>query len=63
MIDTTGAADAFASALAVLLAKGMEIREAIRRATIAAGFSTTKWGTPESLIDWDTLEFLSSARK
>lgn len=63
VIDTTGAADAFASALAVLLAKGMEIREAIRRATIAAGFSTTKWGTPESLIDWDTLEFLSSARK
>ena len=63
VVDTTGAADAFAAALAVFLAKGMDIRESIRRATVAAGFSTTKWGVSDALIDWDTLEFLCTARK
>lgn len=63
VVDTTGAADAFAAALIVFLTKGLNICESIRRATIAAGFSTTKWGSSEALIDWDTLEFLCSTRK
>lgn len=63
VVDTTGAADAFAAALAVFLAKGMDIRACIRRATLAAGFSTTKWGAADALIDWDTLEFLCTTRK
>lgn len=62
-VDTTGAADAFGAALAVCLTKGLDMRESIRRATIAAGFSTTKWGVTDAMIDRDTLEFLCSARK
>ena len=62
-VETTGAADAFIAALAVCLTKGLEIREAIRRATVAAGFSTTKWGVTDAMIDRDTLEFLCSARR
>ena len=53
-VDTTGAADAFAAALAVCLTKGLDMREAIHRATVAAGFSTTKWGVTDAMIDWDT---------
>lgn len=62
-VDSTGAADAFAAALAVCLTKGLDMRESIQRATVAAGFSTTKWGVTDAMIDRDTLEFLCSARK
>ena len=61
-VDTTGAADAFAAALVVCLTKGLDMREAIHRATVAAGFSTTKWRVTDAMIDWDTLEFLCSAK-
>lgn len=57
VVDTTGAADAFAAALAVYLSKGKEMEIAIEYATLAAGFSTTKRGVPPSLIDQSTLEF------
>lgn len=58
VVDTTGAADAFAAALAVYLSRGKPMKDAIRYATVAAGFSTTKRGVPPSLIDHSTLEFL-----
>lgn len=57
VVDTTGAADAFAAALAVYLSKEHSMESAIRYATVAAGFSTTKRGVPPSLIDQSTLEF------
>lgn len=62
-VDSTGAADAFIAALAVCLTKGLAMRESIERATVAAGFSTTKWGVTDAMIDRDTLEFLCSTRK
>lgn len=55
-VDVTGAADAFISALAVYLAKGRTIHDAIQYATCAAGLSTTRHGVPPSLVDVDTLE-------
>ena len=55
-IDTTGASDAFISALAVLLAEGESIDTAIEYATIAAGISTTRLGAQSSLPDRYTLE-------
>ena len=56
-VDTTGAADAFAAALAVMLSQNMDMETAIRSASFAAGFSTAKQGVPNSLIDRSTLEF------
>ena len=55
-IDTTGAADAFISALAVYLATGYPIEKAIRIASYAAGFSITRQGVISSLIDRKSLE-------
>ncbi len=50
-VDTTGAADAFIAALAVSLAEGMAMADAIRYATYAAGFSITRDGVPTSMVD------------
>lgn len=55
--DTTGAADAFAAALAVCLIRGFPMETAIRHANFAAGFSTTKLGACSAMIDQPTLEF------
>lgn len=55
-VDTTGAADAFISALAVYLAEGAAMEEAIRYATYAAGFSITRDGVPTAMVDRDTME-------
>lgn len=55
-IDTTGAADAFISALAFYLAMGKDIDEAVKYATCAAGLSTTRHGVPPALVDRETLE-------
>jgi ribokinase len=43
-VDTTGAGDAFSGALAVGLAAGLPLAEAVRRAVAAAGLSTTRAG-------------------
>lgn len=43
-LDTTGAGDAFSGALAVGLAAGLPLVEAVRRAVAAAGLSTTRAG-------------------
>lgn len=55
-VDTTGAGDAFVSALASYLLYGYKLPEATSVATYAAGFSTTREGGIPSLIDKFTLE-------
>jgi ribokinase len=48
VIDTTGAGDAFAGALAAGIAEGMEMSAALRLATIAAGISVEREGCQPS---------------
>ena len=55
-VDATGAADAFIAALAVYLARGSPLDEAICCAICAGGLSTTRHGVPPALVDADTLE-------
>ncbi len=43
-VDTTGAGDAFAAALAVALAEGQTLGRAVRFATAAAGLKVTHLG-------------------
>jgi ribokinase len=50
-IDSTGAGDAFIGSFAVFLAEGVPEREAIRRANLYAGLSTTGVGTQKSFYD------------
>lgn len=55
-IDNTGASDAFISALASYLLYGYTLREAIRIATYAAGFSISREGVIPALINRSSLE-------
>lgn len=55
-VDTTGAADAFIAALAVFLSEGKDLKDALRCAVYAAGFSTTRIGVIPALIDRVSLE-------
>ncbi len=57
-VDTTGAADAFASTLAVYLSKNYDICTAIKYAIYASGFSITTQGVPPALVDKSTLDLL-----
>jgi ribokinase len=50
-IDSTGAGDAFIGSFAVFLAEGNPEREAVRRANLYAGLSTTGIGTQKSFYD------------
>jgi len=50
-IDSTGAGDAFIGSFAVFLAEGVSEREAVRRANLYAGLSTTGIGTQKSFYD------------
>ena len=50
-IDSTGAGDAFIGSFAVFLAEGVPEREAVRRANLYAGLSTTAVGTQKSFYD------------
>jgi len=50
-IDSTGAGDAFIGSFAVFLAEGGPEREAVRRANLYAGLSTTGIGTQKSFYD------------
>lgn len=59
-VDTTGAADAFISALAFYLTRGKLVEEAIKYATCAAGLATTRHGVPPALVDRETLELYYS---
>jgi ribokinase len=50
-IDSTGAGDAFIGSFAVFLGEGMPEKEALRRANLYAGLSTTGVGTQKSFYD------------
>src|SRR5205807_3253903 len=50
-IDSTGAGDAFIGSFAVFLAEGIPEAEAVRRANLYAGLSTTGVGTQKSFYD------------
>lgn len=56
VIDASGAADAFISALASYLLDGHTLYESVRIAAYAAGFSISREGVTPSLIDKNTLE-------
>jgi len=49
-VDTTGAGDAFIGSLAVFLAEGTAEKEAVARANLYAGLSTTRIGTQKSFL-------------
>lgn len=55
-IDTTGAADAFISALAVYLSLDVSLEKSVRIATYAASFCINRQGVVPALIDKNSLE-------
>ena len=50
-VDSTGAGDAFIGSFAVFLGEGFSEKEAVRRANLYAGLSTTGVGTQKSFYD------------
>jgi ribokinase len=50
-VDSSGAGDAFIGSFAVFLAEGVPELEAVRRANLYAGLSTTGIGTQKSFYD------------
>ena len=50
-VDTTGAGDAFIGSFAVFLGEGLDEKEAVTRANLYAGLSTTGVGTQKSFLD------------
>jgi ribokinase len=50
-VDSTGAGDAFIGSFAVFLAEGLQEQEAVRRANLYAGLSTTGVGTQKSFFE------------
>jgi len=50
-VDSTGAGDAFIGSFAVFLGEGIPEKEAVRRANLYAGLSTTGVGTQKSFYD------------
>ena len=50
-IDSTGAGDAFIGSFATFLGEGLAEREAVRRANLYAGLSTTSIGTQKSFYE------------
>ena len=48
-IDTTAAGDCFNGSLAVMIASGMDLKEAIEQASIAASISVTRSGAQDSM--------------
>jgi len=57
-VDTTAAGDAFCGALAVALAEGAALREAVRFAVAAASISVTRLGAQSSLPRRDEVDAL-----
>jgi ribokinase len=50
-VDSTGAGDAFIGSFTVFLAEGLPEKEAVRKANLYAGLSTTRVGTQKSFYD------------
>jgi ribokinase len=62
-VDSTGAGDAFIGSFAVFLGEGLPEREAVRRANLYAGLSTTSVGTQKSFYDRERYEREWTARR
>jgi ribokinase len=62
-VDTSGAGDAFIGSFAVFLGEGFSEREAVRRANLYAGLSTTGIGTQKSFCTRDQFEAEWKARE
>lgn len=63
-LDTTGAADAFCATLAVYLSQNHDLLTSITYANVAAGYSTTHFGSaPSFVVNKSTLEFLVSEQR
>ena len=60
-VDTTAAGDAFSAALAVGLATGQAIPDAVRFATLAGALATTRLGAQPSLPTREAIEFFQAA--
>ena len=58
-VDTTGAGDAFVSALAVYLCEGHNLTSSIKFATYAAGLSITRDGVQPALADRTAMDIYS----
>lgn len=64
VVDTTGAADGFISALAVYLSCGYSLEKSIRIASYAAAFCVNRQGVVSALVDRVSLEmYISSQEK
>ena len=61
-VDSTGAGDAFIGSFAVFLGEGVPEKEAVRRANLYAGLSTTGVGTQKSFYDRARFDAEWSAR-
>jgi ribokinase len=55
-VDTTGAGDAFIGSFATFLGEGMSERDAVERACLYAGISTTGVGTQKSFLKRDAFD-------
>ncbi len=54
VVDTVGAGDAFNGALAVALAQGKSLKEAVQWGTVAGALAVTKNGAQSSLPSWES---------
>jgi ribokinase len=61
-VDSTGAGDAFIGSFAVFLGEGVPEKEAVRRANLYAGLSTTGVGTQKSFYDRSSFDKEWAAR-
>ena len=61
-VDSTGAGDAFIGSFAVFLGEGLPEKDAVRRANLYAGLSTTGVGTQKSFYDRARFDSEWSAR-
>ncbi len=55
-VDTTGAGDAFIGSFSVFLGEGLAEEDAVRRANLYAGLSTTGIGTQKSFLNREAFE-------
>lgn len=62
VLDTTGAGDAFNGGLAVALAEGQELRDAVRFACATAGLSVTRSGTAAAMPSRAEIEILLASQ-
>jgi sugar/nucleoside kinase (ribokinase family) len=62
VVDTTGCGDAFCAGYLISVLRGLEVREALRRATAAATLVASGLGSDAGLTNWAELEdFLDRA--